>query len=313
MAGKEKVAVLIGPTAVGKTNLSVQLADMLDAEIISGDSMQVYKQMNIGTAKITAEEMQGISHHLIDIKEPCESFSAAEFQELARKKISEISSRGKLPMIVGGTGLYIEAVLSDYSFTVESGDPLFRKNLEKTAQEKGNMYLYHLLAERDPESAKNIHPNNVRRVVRALEVLHTTGRTKTDQTANQKSGYLYDTALVGLTMEREQLYDRINRRVDQMMVDGLLEEVRGFYQDGLTNCQSIQAIGYKEFYTYLDGDISIEEAVAALKQNSRRYAKRQLTWFRNKMEVQWFDMSDPLDFEKKKHEIFSYIAGKLKF
>lgn len=313
MAGKEKVAVLIGPTAVGKTNLSVQLADMLNAEIISGDSMQVYKHMNIGTAKITAEEMQGIAHHLIDIKEPYEPFSAAEFQEEARKKITEISNRGKLPMIVGGTGLYIEAVLSDYTFTKESGDFLFRESLEKTAEEKGNLYLYHMLAERDPESAINIHPNNVRRVIRALEVLHSTGRTKTDQTANQKSGYLYDTALVGLTMERNQLYDRINRRVDQMMEDGLLEEVKGFYQSGLKGCQSIQAIGYKELYTYLDGACELEEAIAALKRNSRRYAKRQLTWFRNKMKVHWFDMSDPLDYAKKKHEIFSFIAGKLKF
>jgi tRNA dimethylallyltransferase len=312
LSEKEKVAVLIGPTAVGKTNLSVQLAHMLDAEIISGDSMQVYKHMDIGTAKITAEEMQGIAHHLIDIKEPSEPFSAAEFQKLARQKISEISRRGKLPMIVGGTGLYIEAVLSDYTFTEESGDPEFRAKMENLVQEKGHLYVYGMLKERDPHSAEKIHPNNIRRVIRALEVLHSTGKTKTDQTAEQKSGYLYDTALVGLTMEREQLYDRINRRVEQMMNEGLLEEVKGFYQSGLKDCQSIQAIGYKELYTYFAGVSGLEEAINALKQNSRRYAKRQLTWFRNKMKVQWFDMSEPVDNEKKKHEIFSYIAGKLK-
>lgn len=315
MSENEKLVVLIGPTAVGKTKLSILLAKKFNAEIISGDSMQVYKGMDIGTAKITTEEMEGIQHHLIDIKNPDEPFSAAEFQELVRSKITEITSRGKLPMIVGGTGLYIQSVICDYQFSDAPSDEEFRKKLEKRAERKGNEDLHNELMQIDPESGSKIHPNNIRRVIRALEIYHCTGRTMSDYQENQEPELLYNTALIGLTMDREKLYERINLRVDIMMKEGLLGEVKSLYEQGLKGCQSIQAIGYKELYEYLNGRVSLEDAIGNLKQNSRRYAKRQLTWFRNKMNVEWFDMSGTADsdeFEKKFAEISAHIEGKLK-
>jgi tRNA dimethylallyltransferase len=307
----QKLLVIIGPTAVGKTNLSIEMAKRYDGEIISGDSMQIYRGMDIGTAKITEEEMQGIPHHLIDIKEPEESFSVAEFQLLVRAKINEIAKRGKLPIIVGGTGLYIQSVIYDYQFSDVPGDEAFRLELEERAKQIGNEALYKELQAVDPESAAQIHPNNVRRVIRALEIFHLTGKTMQDFQRKQQPDLLYETALVGLSMEREKLYDRINQRVDIMVEQGLLEEVKSLYNQGLRNCQSIQAIGYKEIYDYLDGSVPWEEAVEQLKQNSRRYAKRQLTWFRNKMDVQWFDMTYVNNFAKKIAEISQYVEGKL--
>ncbi|NKE06488.1 tRNA (adenosine(37)-N6)-dimethylallyltransferase MiaA [Mesobacillus selenatarsenatis] len=311
MEQKQKLIVLIGPTAVGKTNLSIELAKKFDGEIISGDSMQIYKGMDIGTAKITVQEMEGIAHHLIDIKEPEESFSTAEFQELVREKINEISSRGKMPMIVGGTGLYIQSVIFDYHFTDAPSDPAFRHSLEQVAEAVGQEFLHEKLQESDPESASRIHPNNVRRVIRALEIIHCTGKTASELQENQSPELLYDIALIGLTMDREMLYNRINYRVDLMMEQGLLDEVKYFYEKGLRDCQSIQAIGYKELYDYFDGKVPLEKVIENLKQNSRRYAKRQLTWFRNKMNVEWFDMSESNDDEKKFAEISKFIEGKL--
>lgn len=314
MNKKEKLVVLIGPTAVGKTKLSIELAKRFNGEIISGDSMQIYKGMDIGTAKIKTTEMEGIPHHLIDIKNPDEPFSVAEFQELVRLKITEISQRGKLPMIVGGTGLYIQSVIYDYQFSEAPSDDRFRIMLEKRADEEGNEKLHQELMEIDPESAKKIHPNNVRRVIRALEVYHCTGKTVSDYQEIQQPELMYETAIIGLTMERDKLYERINYRVDLMVRDGLLPEVEKLYLQGLKDCQSIQAIGYKEIYEYFHARVTLEEAVTQLKQNSRRYAKRQLTWFRNKMNVDWFDMTDAAGlegFEKKLDEISTHIEGKL--
>ena len=311
MDSKQKLLVIIGPTAVGKTNLSIEMAKRYNGEIISGDSMQIYRGMDIGTAKITKDEMQGIPHHLIDIKEPEENFSVAEFQLLVRAKINEIAKRGKLPIIVGGTGLYIQSVIYDYQFSDVPGDEAFRLELEERAKQIGNEALYKELQAVDPESAAQIHPNNVRRVIRALEIFHLTGKTMQDFQRKQQPDLMYETALVGLSMEREKLYERINRRVDIMVEQGLLEEVKSLYNQGLRNCQSIQAIGYKEIYDYLDGSVTWEEAVEQLKQNSRRYAKRQLTWFRNKMDVQWFDMTYVNNFAKKIVEISQYVEGKL--
>lgn len=308
---KQKVLVLIGPTAVGKTKLSIELAKRLNGEIISGDSMQIYRGMDIGTAKITEEETEGIPHYLIDIKDPDENFSVAEFQELVRSKITEITDRGKLPMIVGGTGLYIQSVIYDYQFSEAPADETLRTQLEKRAKEIGNDALHQELTQIDPKSASQIHPNNVRRVIRALEIYYRTGETMSQTQKHQQPEPLYDVALVGLTMDREKLYDRINLRVDLMVEQGLLEEVQKLYDQGLRDCQSIQAIGYKEIYEYLDGHISLEEAIENLKKNSRHYAKRQLTWFRNKMDVQWFDMTDTLDLEKKIIGISRYVEGKL--
>ncbi|MEH7353614.1 tRNA (adenosine(37)-N6)-dimethylallyltransferase MiaA [Neobacillus drentensis] len=311
MDSKQKLLVIIGPTAVGKTKLSIEMAKRYNGEIISGDSMQIYRGMDIGTAKITMNEMGGIPHYLIDIKEPSENFSVAEFQHLVRERISEIAKKGKLPIIVGGTGLYIQSVIYDYQFSDVPGDEFFRLKLEERAKEIGNEAFYKELIAVDKESAAQIHPNNVRRVIRALEIYHLTGKTMKDFQSTQQRDLLYNTALVGLTMERENLYNRINTRVDLMMNEGLLAEVKNLYQQGLRDCQSIQAIGYKEIYDYLDGRVTLEEAVENLKQNSRRYAKRQLTWFRNKMDVQWFDMTDVNNFSKKIAEISHYVEGKL--
>ncbi|PRT06556.1 tRNA (adenosine(37)-N6)-dimethylallyltransferase MiaA [Bacillus wiedmannii] len=304
---REKVAVIIGPTAVGKTKLSIDLAKALNGEIISGDSMQIYRTMDIGTAKVTKEEMDGIPHYMVDIKNPEDSFSVAEFQERVRKHIREITERGKLPIIVGGTGLYIQSVLFDYQFTDDAGDNIYREQMEKLALERGVEYVHKKLQEIDPESAERIHANNVRRVIRALEIFHTTGEKMSDQLEKQENELLYDVSLIGLTMDREMLYDRINLRVDIMMDQGLLEEVEGLYNRGIRDCQSIQAIGYKEIYDYFEDRVSLEEAVSQLKTNSRRYAKRQLTWFRNKMDVTWFDVTGG----EKTSEILRYIEGKL--
>ncbi|MBB4074119.1 tRNA dimethylallyltransferase [Anoxybacillus voinovskiensis] len=308
---KEKLVVLIGPTAVGKTKMSIELAKRLDAEIISGDSMQIYRGMDIGTAKIMPAEMQGIPHHLIDIKDPEDSFSVAEFQQLVRPLIREITRRGKLPMIVGGTGLYIQSVLYDYQFTDAPSDEGYRQKLRKLVEEHGEMALFNMLKAVDEESAARIHPRNVRRVIRALEIYHCTGKTMSEWQKTQTPELLYDVAIIGLTMEREQLYRRINERVEQMIANGLLDEVKALYDRGLSDCQSIQAIGYKELYAYFAGTISLEEAIEQLKQNSRRYAKRQLTWFRNKLPVCWFDMTDPTKFMETRDEILQYIEGKL--
>lgn len=303
--------MIIGPTAVGKTKTSVELAKSLKGEIISGDSMQIYKTMDIGTAKVKKEEMQGIPHYLIDIKEPQEAYSVAEFQRDVRNKIDDISSKGHIPIIVGGTGLYIQSVLYDYQFSESGKDEETRLRLEKRSQEIGVDKLHQELTDIDPKSAANIHPNNVRRVIRALEIFYTTGKTMSEYQDTQQPEPLYDIALIGLTMDRERLYERINLRVDLMMKEGLLREVQTLHNNGIRDCQSIQAIGYKELYAYLDGKVTLEQAVDDLKQNSRRYAKRQLTWFRNKMDVTWIDMTDG-EFEQKLSQIFTVIAGKLR-
>lgn len=311
---KEKLLVLIGPTAVGKTKLSIELAKRFNGEIISGDSMQIYKGMDIGTAKITKAEMEGIPHHLIDIKNPDESFSVAEFQQLVREKIYEITKRGKLPMLVGGTGLYIQAIIYDYQFSAAPEDEQFRKRLEEKAELEGKEAVFEELVRVDPVSAEKLHPNNVRRVIRALEIYHCTGKKLSDELEEQQPELVYETALIGLTLARDKLYERINHRVDLMVEDGLLEEVNAFYKANLRNCQSIQAIGYKEIYDYFDGLVSLEEALDQLKQNSRRYAKRQLTWFRNKMNVKWFEQiqhENEDEWQKKIAEISMYIEGKL--
>lgn len=307
---KQKVICIMGPTAVGKTKLSIELARKYNGEIISGDSMQIYRGMDIGTAKIKPEEMAGIPHHLIDIKNPDESFNVAQFQELVTYCIEEIALRGKVPIIVGGTGLYIEAVLKNYTFSEAISDPAYREQLEQMAEEQGIEAVHKLLEQVDKVSAEVIHPNNVRRVIRALEVYHCTGQKMSEQLKQQEQEYQYDVALIGLTMDRDQLYARINHRVDLMVEDGLIEEVQMFYKQGLRDCQSIQAIGYKELYEYFDNRVSYEQSIENLKQNSRRYAKRQLTWFRNKMNVSWFEM-DGHNYEKKFDEICTFIEGKL--
>lgn len=307
---KEKVVAIIGPTAVGKSKIGIELAKRLNGEIISGDSMQVYRGMDIGTAKVTAEEMEQIPHYLIDIKDPDESFSAAEFQQLAKTYISNINKKQKLPIIVGGTGLYIQSVLYDYNFSVSDSDESFREKMEEEAAVYGNEHLYAKLKEIDPIQAASIHPNNVRRVIRALEIYHVTGKKMSELQSQELKQSPYQYVLIGLTMERKKLYERINQRVDIMEQQGLLEEVESLYNSGKLGAQAAQGIGYKEIISYIENKISKEEAFEQIKQNSRRYAKRQLTWFRNKMDVTWFDMT-ALDYDQKVQEILSFLAGKL--
>ncbi len=315
MKMREKVVAIIGPTAVGKTRLSIETSLAFNGEVISGDSMQVYKGLDIGTAKVIRDEMKGVPHHLIDIKEPAEPFSAAEFQEEVTGLISTINNRGRLPVLAGGTGLYIQAVLFGYQFADAVSDEVYRKELEQKAEAEGPESIHKELAAVDPDSAGRIHPNNLRRVIRALEIHRTTGKTMTEYHMEQTNESPYDYVLIGLEMDRGVLYRRINERVDLMIEQGLFAEVKRLYDSGLRDAQSVQAIGYKEIFDYFDGKAGYEEAIENLKQNSRRYAKRQFTWFRNKMDVEWFDMTPVAEgnapFDEVKNEIFEYIAGKL--
>jgi tRNA dimethylallyltransferase len=309
---KEQLIVIVGPTAVGKTALGVNLAKKYSGEVISGDSMQVYKGMNIGTAKVTEEEQEGVPHYLIDIKHPQETFSVAEFQESCIPLISQINERGHVPLLVGGTGLYVNAIIKQYQFETMPTDKKYREELEQLANEIGNIELHTMLTKVDPKAAESIHPNNIRRVIRALEVTRVTGIPFSEQQTEEQIKSPYKTAMVGLTMERSQLYERINKRVDIMIEQGLVEEAKSLYDRGIRDCQSIQAIGYKELYDYFEGLYSLEEAIETLKQNSRRYAKRQLTWFRNKTDATWFDMSNGLD-EQTFTEICTFIEGNISF
>jgi len=308
---KTKVIAIVGPTAVGKTDLSIAIAKRFQGEIISGDSMQIYKGMDIGTSKITEEEKEGIPHHMIDIKEPEESFSAAEFQHLVKGHIEDISGRGKLPIIVGGTGLYIQAALYNYNFAKEPRDESKTKHLEQQIEKFGITPFYQRLEKIDPEQAKKIHPNNHRRVIRALEIYETTGMTMTAYQKQQTLTTPYDFLLVGLDMDREILYNRINTRVDKMVDNGLVREVQSLYDNGLENTQAMKAIGYKEFIPYLKEEDTLEHSVELLKRNSRRYAKRQITWFKNKMPVTWYFI-DPASIEEKFSSILDNIAGFIK-
>jgi len=283
----KKVLVIVGPTAVGKTSLGVYLAKKYNGEIISGDSMQIYKHLDVGTAKVTAEEAKGIPHYLIDEKNMNESYSVSEFQEKGRVLIRDISSRGKLPIIVGGTGLYIESLLFDVSHGGDAEpDYDLREQLEKTAQEKGNKALWNQLMSVDEKAAENIHYNNVRRIVRALEVYYVTGQKySVFQNERNNKTKVYDAKIIGLNTDRTLLYKRINERVDQMVENGLLKEAKMLYENVSEDAQSTKAIGYKEFFNYFGGEKTYEEALSSVKQNSRRFAKRQLTWFRNRIDV----------------------------
>ena len=282
----KKVIAIVGPTAVGKTKLSIELAKALNGEIISGDAMQIYRGLDVGTAKVTASEMEGIVHHLLDEKAPEEAYSVAEYQAAVRAKIDEITQRQKLPIIVGGTGLYVKAALYDYAFSDEA------KPSGAQYEAFDNAALHAKLAAVDPESAQILHPNNRRRVVRALNIYEETKQTKTAALAKQEKKLLYDATLIGLTDERAALYERINGRVDAMIANGLVQEVQALYEAGIPKeAQAIQAIGYKELYDFLAGATDLQTATELVKRNSRRLAKRQYTWFRNQMDVEWFDVN----------------------
>jgi tRNA dimethylallyltransferase len=284
-----EVVAIVGPTASGKTDLSVSLAEATGGEVINGDAFQVYRGMDIGTAKVTPEEMRGVPHHLFDILGPGDEFSVADYQRLVREKISEIRSRGRLPIIAGGTGLYVQSVLYDFRFTEQKHDPELRRKLELVLSEEGPARLHQLLMERDPVSAEEIHPNNTRRVMRALEIAALTGKTKKEAEGMDAAAPLYDHLLIGLALDRSILYERINRRVDLMVEAGWIEEVRRLVEAGFGESQSMKAIGYREIEAYLKDETNLEQALELTKRNTRRYAKRQFTYFRNKLDVHWLD------------------------
>lgn len=308
---KKPLIVLTGPTAVGKTSLSISLAKAVNGEIISADSMQVYKGMDIGSAKIRKEEMQGVTHYLVDILEPEEEFHIVKFQELAKAALEEIYAKGKIPILVGGTGFYIQAVTRDIDFTQAEQETSYREELEQFAKEKGAEYLHEKLREVDSKSAENIHANNVKRVIRALEFYHQNGIPISEHNEEQKQQTSpYNLAYFVLTAPREILYERIDRRVDQMMEEGLLEEVKSLRERGChRGMVSMQGLGYKEILAYLEGEYPLEEAVRILKRDTRHFAKRQLTWFRREQDVIWVDKEQ---FHWNEAEILEYMMSVLK-
>ncbi|MDU4698508.1 MAG: tRNA (adenosine(37)-N6)-dimethylallyltransferase MiaA [Paenibacillus sp.] len=308
---KPKLLVLLGPTAVGKTKLSIELARALSCEIISGDSMQVYREMDIGTAKITEDEMGGVPHHLIDVLDPDQPFSVALFQEWCRNLIPEITDRGHLPFIVGGTGLYIESVCYEFQFTEAGADEEFRAREQMFADTHGAEALHAKLAELDPKSAARLHPNDVRRVIRALEIVHLTGETLSSQLERQQKQSPYELCLIGLTMDRQMLYNRIERRIDEMLRLGLVEEVRGLLRKGYRrDAISMQGLGYKEIVEHLIDGVPLDVAVEKLKRDTRRFAKRQLSWFRHMKDIAWIDVGDGENFSGILAEAHAIIAGK---
>lgn len=290
---KRPLIILAGPTAVGKTAASIRLAKAIGAEIISADSMQVYRHMDIGSAKIRQEEMEGVPHYLIDVLEPEEEFNVVRFQQMAKAAAEEIYAKGKIPLVAGGTGFYIQALLYDIDFTENDGDTSYRRSLEKTSEEKGGEYLHAMLREADPKAAEEIHPHNIKRMIRALEFHHQTGgKISEHNEAEREKSSPYDFAYFVLTDERRRLYERIDRRVDKMMEEGLLEEVRYLKERGVKRgSAAMHGLGYKELYAYLDGECTLEEAVCIIKRDTRHFAKRQLTWFKRERDVIWADKS----------------------
>lgn len=291
MTEKKPLVILTGPTAVGKTALSIKLASEIGGEIISADSMQVYRQMDIGSAKIKPEEMGGIPHHLIDILEPEEEFNVCLFEKLALEAMEQIYERGHIPVVVGGTGFYIQALLYQIDFTEEETDTAFRDKLWRLGEEKGNHYLHELLRKVDPESAEEIHENNRKRVIRALEFYENSGKPiSTHNKEQRQKTSAYNSCYFVLTDDRKKLYERIESRVDQMLSKGLVDEVRTLKEQGCNaSMVSMQGLGYKEILEYLDGRCSLLEAVEKIKKETRHFAKRQLTWFRREKDVIWLD------------------------
>lgn len=298
---KRPLIILTGPTAVGKTAASIGLAKAVGGEIISADSMQVYRQMDIGSAKITKDEMQGIPHYLVDVLEPEEAFNVVRFQELAKEAMEEIFRNGHIPIVVGGTGFYIQALLYDIDFTENDSDLSFREELEKKAGEEGAESLHALLEKADPQAAAQIHPHNVKRVIRALEFNRKTGQKISEHNERERQKESpYNFAYFVLTDDRKALYERIDRRVDKMMEQGLLEEVRRLKDRGLPrDSVSMQGLGYKELFAYLEGEYPLKEAVRIIKRDTRHFAKRQLTWFRRERDVVWIDRQENEQDERK--------------
>lgn len=307
---KKKLIVLTGPTAVGKTDLSIRLAKSVGGEIISADSMQVYRRMNIGTAKIRPEEMDGVRHHLIDILEPEESFNAFLYKEYAKKAADGIWERGNIPIIVGGTGFYIQTLLYDIEFVQSDENDGIRDELTRIYEEKGAGYMHAMLAEIDPAYAAEVHENNVKKVIRAIEFYRQTGCRMSEHNAVQRERTSpYNFAYFVLSDDRAVLYDRIDRRIDKMLDEGLAGEVKSLLAEGLKrDSVSMQGLGYKEIAAYLEGEISLEEAVYILKRDTRHFAKRQLTWFRREKDVEFVE----LDKLKSRDAAYEYMLDVLR-
>lgn len=308
---KRPLIVLTGPTAVGKTKLSIALAKAVNGEIISADSMQVYKYMDIGSAKITPQEMQGVKHYLVDELDPGDTFHVVRFKELAVQAMQEIYDKGKLPILVGGTGFYIQAVLYNIDFTENEEDSVFRRELEEYAQKEGAKALHMRLEAVDAQAAAQIHPNNIKRVIRAIEFYKKTGE-KISQHNEQERQKLssYNSAYFVLNDDRQVLYERIDRRVDQMMEQGLEDEVRRLMAMGYTkDMVSMQGLGYKELMEAFDGAYSVEEAVRIIKRDTRHFAKRQLTWFKRERDVYWIDKQQ---FDRDEDKILEHLLGILR-
>lgn len=308
---KKPLVILTGPTAVGKTKASIGLAKAIGGEIISADSMQVYKQMDIGSAKIKPSEMDGIPHYLVDILEPDEEFHVVLFQQMAKQAIQKIYEKGKIPILVGGTGFYIQAVLYDIDFSENEKDMSYREELEKLAQTKGAEYLHDLLREVDEKSAQDIHANNVKRVIRALEYFHQTGEKISEHNEEQRKKVSpYNFSYFVLNDERAHLYEKINLRVDQMINEGLVREVQSLKEKGYTrDMVSMQGLGYKEMLDYLDNKCSLEEAVEIIKRDTRHFAKRQITWFKRESDVTWIDKKE---YDYNEERILKAMLQELK-
>ena len=307
----KKLVVLTGPTAVGKTELSIRLAKAINGEIISADSVQIYKKLDIGSAKITTEEMDNVKHYLVDELEPDEEFNVYRFKEMALSAIEKIYAKGKIPIIVGGTGFYIQSVLYDIDFENESSDSIYREKLENEAKEFGNEYLHNKLKKVDESSAKQIHPNNVKRVIRALEFYYENGYPISVHNKEQRENVSpYNFSYIVLNDDRKLLYDRINKRVDIMVDKGLFSEVKGLLDEGYSReLTSMQGIGYKEVCAYYFGELSKKGAIELIKKNTRHFAKRQLTWFRREKSTDFINY-DKLDHDKER--IFEAVINLLK-
>lgn len=303
--------ILTGPTAVGKTDLSIQLAKAVDAEIVSADSMQIYKYMDIGSAKVTEEEMQGVKHCLVDEIEPDMPFSVSEYKRMAEEYIDEISSRGKNVIVTGGTGLYLNSLIYDMDFGKSDANQELREELNKELEENGPAYMYEKLVSLDKEAAERIHPNNTKRVIRAIEVAMS-GEKMNDFSKDLRYNKKYRPIIIVLNRDRQALYDRINLRVDIMLKNGLIEEVKGLLEKGYTKDMiSMQGIGYKEIIKYFDGEYTLDEAIEIIKRDSRRYAKRQLTWFRRYEDAKWFEIDKFDSAEELKDAVVSYVKEML--
>ena len=308
---KIPLLVIVGPTAVGKTRLAIKLAHRLGGEIISADSRQVYRYMDIGTAKPTLAEREGVPHHLMDIIYPDEEFSAAAYQRLAQRAIGEVWQRKRMPILAGGTGFYVNAVIDNYNFSSTAINWDFRLRLRRLGEERGGGYLLAKLDQVDPVTAQRLHPNDLRRIIRALEVYKFTGRPLSQWEEEQEKESPYELCLIGLNMKRPLLYERINRRVEEMVAEGLVEEVRGLLAKGYSPAlNSMQGLGYKEIIPYLEGKISLEEAIEVLQRDTRRCAKRQLTWFRRDGRISWFFLPGDKEGEPMEN-ITRFVKGKL--